>query len=308
MISFDLDVSADVFILKIFYGSLKNEEITGIVSESDGKYYVVFPEFSLPKNSYNYEIIWKRSNGTEILIQYGKYKITNEPQSCGCDDSNSYIVNDGDNISHYTISETNIFIGGGGQGPKGDPGDSAYQIALDNGFVGTETEWLESLIGDTGPQGPIGETGPQGIQGPIGNTGPKGDTGAQGSQGLKGDKGDTGEQGIQGIQGVKGDTGATGPQGPAGTPAPTPATFTGTEIPLGNTMGSYRVSSASSSTTYTVAGSVLGGWAVVLINAATQPTITGATLITGSTFTSSTNMYMLVRYNGVTVEYYFAKI
>lgn len=31
---------------------------------------------------------------------------------------------------------------------KGDTGMSAYQVALENGFVGTETEWLNSLVGD----------------------------------------------------------------------------------------------------------------------------------------------------------------
>lgn len=43
----------------------------------------------------------------------------------------------------------------GGRGPRGlpgidaqgTPGSSAYQIALDNGFVGSEVEWLESLEG-----------------------------------------------------------------------------------------------------------------------------------------------------------------
>lgn len=30
---------------------------------------------------------------------------------------------------------------------KGDTGDSAYEIAVENGFVGTEAEWLESLRG-----------------------------------------------------------------------------------------------------------------------------------------------------------------
>ena len=40
------------------------------------------------------------------------------------------------------------------KGDKGDAGKdgvdckSAYQIALDNGFVGTEQEWLESLKAD----------------------------------------------------------------------------------------------------------------------------------------------------------------
>ena len=53
-----------------------------------------------------------------------------------------------------------------GQGPQGPEGFSAYQIAVFDGFVGTETQWLASLVG---PQGPIGPIGPQG---PIGLTGP----------------------------------------------------------------------------------------------------------------------------------------
>ena len=44
--------------------------------------------------------------------------------------------------------------GVGGIGPKGD---SAYQVALDEGFVGTEAEWLESLKGELGPIGPAGD-------------------------------------------------------------------------------------------------------------------------------------------------------
>lgn len=31
----------------------------------------------------------------------------------------------------------------GPQGEKGDPGKSAYQIAVDNGFKGTESDWVE---------------------------------------------------------------------------------------------------------------------------------------------------------------------
>lgn len=31
------------------------------------------------------------------------------------------------------------------QGPPGPPGLSAYQVAVQNGFVGTEQEWLQSL-------------------------------------------------------------------------------------------------------------------------------------------------------------------
>lgn len=43
----------------------------------------------------------------------------------------------------------------GNKGDKGDSGDSAYQIAVENGFVGTEEEWLESLKGEKGDTGDI---------------------------------------------------------------------------------------------------------------------------------------------------------
>src|SRR5215207_4129903 len=33
---------------------------------------------------------------------------------------------------------------------SGAPGPSAYEIAVENGFVGTEEEWLESLVGEPG--------------------------------------------------------------------------------------------------------------------------------------------------------------
>lgn len=71
----------------------------------------------------------------------------------------------------------------GGGGGAGGPGESAYEIAVRNGFEGSEEEWLESLQGEPGPQGPQGETGPQGARGATGATGP------QGPQGEKGEKG-----------------------------------------------------------------------------------------------------------------------
>ena len=41
----------------------------------------------------------------------------------------------------------------GPAGPSGADGKSAYEVAIDNGFIGTEQEWLDSLVG---PQGPAG--------------------------------------------------------------------------------------------------------------------------------------------------------
>jgi len=53
----------------------------------------------------------------------------------------------------------------GATGPQGANGLSAYQVAVANGFIGTQTQWLASLVGSQGPQG---------IQGPAGNNGQDG--------------------------------------------------------------------------------------------------------------------------------------
>lgn len=63
-----------------------------------------------------------------------------------------------------TISET----------PSGGDGKSAYEIAVDNGFVGTEQEWLASLKGVKGDKGDTGNTGKTGLQGEKGDPGVKG--------------------------------------------------------------------------------------------------------------------------------------
>lgn len=122
------------------------------------------------------------------------------------------------------MKTTRLQVAGVIQGPKGEPGKSSYQHAVDNGFEGTEQEWLASLKGEKGDTGDVGPQGPQGVKGDAGLQGPKGD---KGEPGAKGDKGETGlqgpqglkgEQGIQGPKGEKGDPGAQGLQGPKGEP------------------------------------------------------------------------------------------
>ncbi len=53
----------------------------------------------------------------------------------------------------------------GADGADGQDGLSAYEIAIENGFEGTEPEWLESLKGETGPEGTKGDTGEKGADG-----------------------------------------------------------------------------------------------------------------------------------------------
>jgi hypothetical protein len=50
----------------------------------------------------------------------------------------------------------------GDKGDQGPPGKSAYEIAVAAGFVGTETQWLESLKGKDGKNGLNGMSGTDG--------------------------------------------------------------------------------------------------------------------------------------------------
>lgn len=140
-------------------------------------------------------------------------------------------------------------------GAQGIQGLSAYQVAVQHGFEGTEAEWLISLKGEkgeTGPKGDKGDTGsglnikgeldseaglPQeGVSGDawlisgnlyvyVGENGnvvsnPKwSNVGSiQGPAGPQGPVGPKGEQGEPGPKGEPGANGAPGEQGPKGDP------------------------------------------------------------------------------------------
>lgn len=104
----------------------------------------------------------------------------------------------------------------GSTGAKGDKGDtvvgpagaSAYQIAVANGYSGTESQWLAFLSGKSayqlaaaaGYQGTMVQwlASLKGADGATGLTGATGATGATGPAGasIKGDKGDKGDPGT----------------------------------------------------------------------------------------------------------------
>jgi hypothetical protein len=87
----------------------------------------------------------------------------------------------------------------GGPGSVGADGLSAYEIAVANGFVGTQSEWLASLQGDTGPTGATGADGASAYEIAVANgfvgdeatwlaslVGPAGADGTDGAEGAPG--------------------------------------------------------------------------------------------------------------------------
>ena len=96
----------------------------------------------------------------------------------------------------------------GERGQNGIDGKSAYQLAVDHGFVGDEAAWLQSLKGANGASGTKGEQGERGQNGIDGKSayqlavdhGFVGDEAAW-LQSLKGANGASGGKGEQGVPG-----------------------------------------------------------------------------------------------------------
>lgn len=91
------------------------------------------------------------------------------------------------------------------KGQAGQNGLSAYQVAVQNGYNGSISDWLLSLVGENGKSAyqvalDNGFVGTQGdwLASLIGAKGDKGDSGTNGLDGA---------QGPQGMQGEKGDNG-----------------------------------------------------------------------------------------------------
>ena len=72
----------------------------------------------------------------------------------------------------------------GTDGRDGADGKSAYLLAAEHGYSGSESEWLASLKGEKGDAGQPGERGEKGDPGEQGIPGEKGDTGADGKDGF----------------------------------------------------------------------------------------------------------------------------
>lgn len=92
---------------------------------------------------------------------------------------------DGENLQEK-LNNGELGSGGG----SGTAGKSAYEIAVDNGFVGTETEWLESLKGADGATftPSVSEEGDLSWSNDDGKENPA----TVNIKGVKGDRGDSG--------------------------------------------------------------------------------------------------------------------
>ena len=103
---------------------------------------------------------------------------------------------------------------------KGLDGKSAFEIAVEHGFVGTEMEWLESLRGTDGKDGLPGKDGADGLPGRDGTNGKNGVDGKNGIDGINGSDGKSAyiiavEHGFSGtetewLQSLKGADGKNG--------------------------------------------------------------------------------------------------
>ena len=102
---------------------------------------------------------------------------------------------------------------------KGADGKSAFEIAVENGFIGTEAEWLESLKGKDGKDGVDGKNGQDGKDGIDGAPGTDGKsayiiavehgftgTETEWLESLKGKDGTDGQPGKDGVDGKDGVT------------------------------------------------------------------------------------------------------
>lgn len=88
------------------------------------------------------------------------------------------ITHNGQNVLSIDAKTGRVVFNAPGVATKEDleeieltPGKSAYELAVEDGFVGTEQDWLDSLKGEDGKDGPQGPQGPEGQQGPEGPSG-----------------------------------------------------------------------------------------------------------------------------------------
>jgi hypothetical protein len=187
------------------------------------------------ENDLTLENTWGEINGTTIAIE-GKLS------PAGVKGSQGVAGNDG---AQGLPGNDGVDGSNGSDGIDGVDGKSAYEVAVEQGFIGDVNEWLTYITGTDGDDGAPGTDGNDGLSayevavnaGFVGNetawlaslVGPQGEQGEAGSDGADGEDGDsaydvavangfigTEEAWLLTLRGPKGDTGAAGADGDTG--------------------------------------------------------------------------------------------
>ena len=209
-------------------GTIKEATTSKLWELESGVYHItgafVWTEYESPTNPYpQCKLI---SEGHAFITK--DYRLSDTTYYCIIADGKFYsgniaiigIIDESGEVSNKAIGTID----------SGSDGKSAYQIALDNGFEGTETEWLESLKGEQGVQGIQGETGSTGADGfspaakveqtddgaIITITDKNGTTNVTVLNGKDGQNGKDGENGKDGLDGQNGKDGTNGTDGKDG--------------------------------------------------------------------------------------------
>ena len=184
---------------------------------------------TVPNNPSNSDLWWDSSDGS-LRIYYtdensSQWVVigsggTSTTTSGGGDygDTNVELLLNRSNVSDgYILSWTNgdyswIQPSTGTEGPAGQDGSdgtdglSAYEIAQNNGYGGTEAEWLSSLVGPAGQDGTNGTNGSDGTDGlsayEIAQNNGYGGTEAEWLSSLQGADGTNGTNGSDGTDGL----------------------------------------------------------------------------------------------------------
>lgn len=192
--------------------SLNIYEYVPVVSKPhgiDGRYLLYKADMDLtsPQNTVYYLGATKRTLSDSHMIQHGAADIPKDISAFRNDAGYVSEEKAAEILSEYSRTEevesmVIKYVETIPAGKDGENGLSAYEMAVQQGFNGNETEWLESLKGskgDTGDQGDPGESGKDGAEGRSAydlavEEGFNGSL-AEWLMSLKGEKGDAGDFG-----------------------------------------------------------------------------------------------------------------
>lgn len=132
--------------------------ISGIVNP-DATYVIAVPVYDWTDSEL---AAWGKAGIVSGIVEEGKVKLKANGEKPSVDIPIHFLF--AESIKPTDDRTTGIVnvSGPAGSAGAGEDGKSAYDIAVENGFSGTQAEWLESLKGEPGTPGSPGEKGDPG--------------------------------------------------------------------------------------------------------------------------------------------------